>query len=90
MHITKSVKSTKGNLYLQFFVSDKGFVTVYGMEKKSDFKDAVHMFCKEVGVPIALVVGPSGEQTNKAVKKFFNQVGIILHVLEESTQWENQ
>ena len=71
MPVTKSAKSTKGNLHLQFFVSDKGFVAVYGMEKKSDFKDCLHMFCKEIGVPITLVVDPSGEQTSKVVKKFF-------------------
>ena len=59
------------------------------MELKSKFKDALHSFCKEVGVPIALVVDPSGEQTSKAVKQFCNQVGTTLRILEESTQWAN-
>ena len=59
--VTKSAKSIKGNLHLQFFVSDKGFVAVYNIEKKFDFKDALHIFCKEVGVPIVLVVDPSGK-----------------------------
>ena len=48
------------------------------------------MFCKEIGVPIDLVVDPSGEQTSKAVKKFCHQVGTTLRVLEESTQWANR
>ena len=61
MPVTKTAKSTRGNLYLQFFVSDKGYVAVYALEKKSDFKDALHMFCKDIGVPIALVCDPSGE-----------------------------
>ena len=88
--VTKASKSTRNNLYLQVFVSDKGFVAVYCMERKSDFKDALHLFCKEIGVPISLVVDPSGEQTSKAVRKFCNQVGTTLRVLEESTQWANR
>ena len=55
------------------------------MEMKSEFKDALHSFCKEVGVPIALVADPSGEQASKAVRKFCNQVGTTLRILEEST-----
>ena len=61
MLVHKSAKSTRGNLYPQVFVSDKGFVAVYPMEIKSDFKDALHLFCKEIGVPIDLIVDPSGE-----------------------------
>ena len=90
MPVTKTAKSTRGNLYLQFFVSDKGYVAVYALEKKSDFKDALHMFCKDIGVPIALVCDPSGEQTSRAVRKFCHQVGTTLRVLEESTQWANR
>ena len=85
MPVTKVTKSTRGNLHFQFFVSDKGFVAVYGMEKRSNSKDALHMFCKEVNVSIALVVDPSEEQTSKDVRRFCNQVGTILRVLEEST-----
>ena len=83
MLVHKSAKSTRGNLYLQVFVSDKGFVEVYPMELKSDFKDALHLFCKEIDVPIDLVVDPSGEQTSKHVRKFCNQVGTTLRILEE-------
>jgi len=60
------------------------------MEFKSDFKDALHLFCKEAGVPIDLVVDPSGEQTSKPICKFCNQVGTTLILLEESTQWVNR
>ena len=90
MLVTKSAKSTRGNLYLQVFVSDKDFVAVYSMELKSDFKDTLHLFCKKVGVPIDIVVDPSGEQTSKHVRKFCNQVGTTLRILEESTQWANR
>ena len=50
--VTKSSKSTRNNLYIQVFVSDEGFVAVYPMERMCDFKDALHLFCKEIGVPI--------------------------------------
>jgi len=60
------------------------------MEKKSDFRDCLHQFCKEAGVPEILVVDPSGEQTSKAVRRFCNQVGTTLRLLEENTQWANR
>ena len=88
--MTKSSKSAQGNLYLPVFVSDKGFVAVYPMELKPDFKDALHLFCKEIGVTISLVIDPSGEETSKAVRKFCNQVSTTLRVLEQSTQWANR
>ena len=72
------------------FVSDKDFVAIYPMASKSDFKEALHLFCKEVGVPISLVVDLAGEQTSKAVRKFCNQVGTMLRILEENTQWANR
>ena len=72
------------------FVSDKGFIAVYLMELKSEFKDALHSFYKEVGVPIALVFNPSGAQTSKTVRKLYNQAKTTLRILEESTQCVNR
>ena len=79
----------RGNTCTQLFVSDKGFIAIYPMKSKSQFKDALHQFCKEVGVPSTLVVDPSGEQTSKEVKHFCHQVGTTLRILKESTQWAN-
>ena len=90
MFVTSAAKSIRGYTMLQVFVSDKGFLAVYPMERKSDFHDCLQVFCKEVGVPISLVVDPSGEQTSKAVKRFCNQVGTTLRILEEHTQWANR
>jgi hypothetical protein len=88
--VTSTGKSTRGNSCAQLFVSDKGFVAIYPMESKRQFKDALHRFCKDVGVPATLLVDPSGEQTSKKVRKFCHQVGTTLKVLEESTQWANR
>ena len=88
--VTASGKSTRGYTCAQMFVSDKGFVAIYPMKSKCDFLDALHLFCKEVGVPVSLVLDPSGEQTSKPVKKFCTQVGTTLRILEESKQWANR
>ena len=80
----------RGNTCMQIFVSDKGFVDVYPMKRKGQFKDVLRLFCKEIGVPDKLVVDPSGEQTSSSVKNFCNQVCLTLRILEESTQWANR
>eukprot|EP00957_Ditylum_brightwellii_P168013 12789854-Ditylum_brightwellii.AAC.1 len=89
LHVIKKATLMRGYRYLQVFVSDKGYIAVYSLEKKSKFKDALCLFWKEVGVPIALMLDPSGEQTSKEVNRFCNQVGTTLWILEESTQWAN-
>ena len=88
--VTKNAKSKRGHTCMQIFVSDKGFVAVYPMKSKSQFKDVLHLFCKEIGVPDKLVLDPSGEQTSRKVKHFCQQVCLTLRYLEESTQWANR
>ena len=70
----KSAKSSRGNLYLQVFISNKVYPAAYTMELKSNLKDALHLFCKEAMISIALVVDPSGEHTIKSVRKLCTQV----------------
>lgn len=47
---------------MQLFVSDKGFVKVYGIKSEREFIYALKMFCKEVGTPTAIVVDPHASQ----------------------------
>ena len=68
--VTKKAKSTRGNMSMQLFVSDKGFVHVVSMLSKSQFPDALKSFTKEIGVPTAFIVDPSGEQTSTRVRKY--------------------
>ena len=70
--VTASGVSACGNNCAHIFVSDKGFVAIYSMSSKSDFPDGLHMFCKEVGVPLYLILYPAVEQTSRKVKKFFH------------------
>ena len=71
---------------MQLFVSDMGFVKVYGMKSEKEFLNAVKLFCKEVGAPRAIIVDPHPSQTSNEVRQFMNNVGTTLRVLEESTQ----
>jgi hypothetical protein len=87
--VTKKAKSQRGNICMQLFVSDKGFVYVVPMKSKSDFPFALKQFAKEIGVPLALISDPAGEQTSKEVKKIAREMDLTLKVLEESTQWAN-
>ncbi len=88
--VTSRGKSKRGNTCMQLFVSDKGFVFVFPMRARSEFKTALQVFAKEVGAPKALIVDPAGEQTSYDVRHFCHQIGTTLCVLEEHTQWANK
>ena len=45
---TKNAKSIRGYNQMQLFVSDKGFVKVYGMTSQAQVPKAIQMFTKEV------------------------------------------
>ena len=85
----KGYESKRGYGYVQLFVSDKGFIFVVFMKKRSEFPLALKAFAKEVGVPTSLIMDPAGEQTSNAVKKFAKECFMTLKILEESTQWAN-
>ncbi len=90
MFVTKQAKSTRGYIACQVFVSDKGFVAVYPMRKASNFEDALKLFCKEVGVPLTLIADPHPSQKSNSVRRFCDQTGMTLRLLEKSTQWANR
>lgn len=86
----KSGKSSRGNYYCQLFVTDKGFLYVVPMERKSDVLQAVKQFAKEIGAPEAIICDHSGEQTSSSLRKFCGEIGTTLRVLEEGTPWANR
>ena len=89
--VATSCPSIRGHKYAQIFVSDKGYVAVYPMKSQSEFEDALHWFCKEVGVPVDLVMdGHKSISENLKVKRFAHQVGLTLKVLERNTPWANR
>ena len=74
----------------QVFVSDKGFVAVYPMQSQKEFQTALHLFCKQVGVPVSLVVDGHLSHASPTVRRFCDQVGTTLRVLETGTPWANR
>ena len=90
MFANPNAKSSRGNSCCQVFVSDKGFVAVYPMKSQEEFQTALHWFCKQVGVPISLIVDAHKAQTSKATKRFCHQVGTTLRILEKGTPWANR
>ena len=83
-------KSTRENKCCQVFVSDKGYVAVYPMKTQHEFETALHWFCKEIGVPVELIVDGFSAQTTTSVKRFCDQVGTTLKILERATPWANR
>ena len=88
--VSLTTKSTRQNNYAQLFVSDKGYVAVYPMKSQSEFQNALHWFCKEVGVPSTLVMDGHKAQKNSKTKRFCHQIGTIMRVLEVGTPWANR
>ena len=83
-------KSVRQYTCCQLFVSDKGFVAVYPMQSQNEFSTALHWFCKQVGVPVELIVDGHKAQTSSEVKTFCHQVGTTLRILETGTPWANR
>ena len=89
-YVTKRAKSKRGNLAMQLFVSDKGYVFVVPMKSESEFPLALKLFAKEVGVPEYLIADSARAQKSKEVVRFCHKIGTTLRILEESTQWANR
>jgi hypothetical protein len=71
-------------------VSDKGFVAVYPMKNQEEFQTALHWFCKQIGVPASLICDGHSAQTSRNVKRFCDQIGTTLRILERGTPWSNR
>ena len=84
--MTGKAKYTRGNNMMQLFVSNKGFFYIVPMKSRRDFHLALTMFAKEIGVPLSLILDPSGKQTSAKVAKMCHDMGTTLIILEESTQ----
>jgi hypothetical protein len=79
----KGGTSSRGHTCCQLFVSDKGFVYVVPMRRKSDVLQAVKQFAKEIGAPDAIISDSAREQKSLAVRKLCLDMGTELRVLEE-------
>jgi hypothetical protein len=86
----KAGKSSRGHKCCQIFVTDKGFVYVVPMMSKAKVLQAVKQFEKEIGAPEPIICDMAGEQMSQAHKRFCQEIGTMLRVLEEGTPWANK
>ena len=54
---------------MQLFVTDKGFIHVIPMKKRSEVFQAVKQFAKEIGAPDAITCDAAKEQTSQDLRK---------------------
>ena len=87
--VTSKALSTQGNTMMKRFVSDKGFVYIVPMKSRGEFHSSLKMFYKEIGVPLSLIIDPSGDHTSAKVTKMCHEMGTTLKILEEYTQHPN-
>ena len=75
---------------MKVFVTDKGFIHVIPMTKKSEFPMALKMFAKDIGAPDAIIRDAAREKISQEVRNFCYKIGTSLRVLEEGTPWANR
>ena len=64
----------------------QGFVYVVPLRKRHGVLRAVKQFAKEIGAPDAIICDAAGEQKSSELRKFCNDMGTTLCLLEEGTQ----
>ena len=74
----KGGTSSRGNTCCQLFGTDKGFIYVVPMKRKSEVLSAIKQFAKEVGAPDAIVSDMAREQVSQDVRNFSNTIGTTL------------
>ena len=79
-----------GHTCCQLFVTDKDLLYVVPMSRKLEVLQALKQFAKEIGAPTSIIADMSGKQMSHNVRKFCNDIGTTLHVLEEGTPWANK
>ena len=70
----KGCQSLKGHTCCQLFVTDKRFIYLVPMKKKSEVLLPIKQFAMEIGAPDSFVADMSGEQMSSEVKKFCNDI----------------
>ena len=60
------------------------------MKSQSEFNDTLHCFCKEIVVPLYLVMDFHMAQNNNRTKKIYHKIGTTLRILEAGTPWANR
>ena len=86
----KGGRSSRGHTCCQLFVTDKGFLYVVPIRRKSEVLQAIKQLAKEIGAPSSIIADMSGEQMSHDIRKFCNDIGTTLRAIEEGTPWSNK
>ena len=86
----KGGRSSRGHTCCQLFVTDKGFIYIVPMRRKSEILQVMKQFAKEIGAPTSIIADMASEQMSQEVRKFCNDIGTTLQALEEGTPWSNK
>ena len=87
---SKSKKSSRGHTYAQLFVTDNFCAYVVPMKSENEFSQAIKQLAKAIGAPDALICNTARAQKSAAVRRFCNDIGTTIRVLEENTPWSNK
>ena len=87
--LAKKTPSTIVNKYAQLYVSHKGLVMIYPMKSQSLLNHTLRCFCKEIVVPVSLVMEGHMFQKNNKTEKSCHQFGTTLRILEVVTPLSN-
>ena len=66
------------------------FVYVVPMQKENQVFHAVKQFAKVIGAPDAIICDAAKVHKSEAVRKFCNEIGTTLRILEVNTPWANK
>ena len=84
---SKCKNSSRGNTCDKLFVTDKGFVYIVPITKESDVLQAIKQFSKVIGAPDAIIWDAARAQTSADMRKFCNEIGTTLRVLDKNSPW---
>ena len=90
MFATPESNSTRGNNCCQLSVSEKGAFATYPMRSQEEVRMVLHLFFKQIVVPVNLVVDVHQYQTYIKVNRLCDQTGTILKILEKDSPWKNR
>ena len=92
--MSKGRKSSRGDTCYQLLVTDKGFIYVVPMKRKSEVLQAVKQFSNKIGARDAIVCDIAGGKCHQALNNFATRSGLhcrtTLQALEEGTPWVNK
>ena len=86
----KGGQSSQWHTCCQLFITDKGFIYVIPMRRKSEVLQVIMQFAKEIGGPASIIADMASEQMSQVFRKFCNDIGTTLQALEEGTPGSNK